>query len=207
MKSLVFMLVLGLAGSAQAAPKKKPKRAPAKKAKAEKTKFNNLHEKFLSLDVNADGFIDDGELFAYGKKLAATKRADGSKLDAAAADAARRKLEARFKRETSVDDKLSRAEYDAAESTAPEHAFRNETDADVRLAVDYVSCDTDSWQVKAGQAVSWRTGFCCVRAVRVQEKGKPALETSLLDTRADRLCDASKWSVRTSSGAAVLQAD
>lgn len=207
MKALVFMLALGLAAPAQAAPKKKQKHAAAKKTKAEKTKVYSLHEKFLSLDVNADGFIDDGELFAYGKKIAAAKRADGRKLDAADVSAARAKLEAEFQRDASGDEKVSRAEFDASESTAPEHSFQNATDADVRLAVDYISCDGDSWQVKAGQAVTWRSGFCCVSAIKVQEKGKPALDASILDARAAELCGASKWSVRTASGAAVLQPD
>ncbi|MEK7233041.1 MAG: hypothetical protein AAB268_04445 [Elusimicrobiota bacterium] len=49
-------------------------------------------------------------------------------------------------------------------ASAFSHSFSNETDHTVYFLVDYTACPSDSWDVKAGETITWRSGLCCIKA-------------------------------------------
>lgn len=56
----------------------------------------------------------------------------------------------------------------ASSAAAYSHSFTNRSPVTVRFWVNYAACSNDSWYVKPGQVITWRSGACCITDVNVQ---------------------------------------
>jgi hypothetical protein len=65
----------------------------------------------------------------------------------------------------------------ASSASAYSHSFTNRSPVTVRFWVNYTACSNDTWYVKPGQVITWRSGLCCISDVNVQ--GQRGTETSV----------------------------
>jgi hypothetical protein len=56
----------------------------------------------------------------------------------------------------------------AASASAYSHSFTNNSPVTVRFWVNYAACSNDTWYVKPGQVITWRSGLCCINDINVQ---------------------------------------
>lgn len=57
----------------------------------------------------------------------------------------------------------------ATNASAYSHSFVNRAGAPVRFWVNYIGCSNDTWTVKPGQTITWRSGLCCIKNVNAGE--------------------------------------
>ena len=50
----------------------------------------------------------------------------------------------------------------AANASAYSHSVVNKSKYTIRFWVNYKACSNDSWDLKPGQTVTWRSGACCI---------------------------------------------
>lgn len=48
-----------------------------------------------------------------------------------------------------------------ANASAYSHSFLNKSKYTVYFWMNYASCSNDSWTVKPGETITWRSGLCC----------------------------------------------
>lgn len=51
----------------------------------------------------------------------------------------------------------------AGSAQAYSHSFVNKSPVTVHFWVNYVMCSNDSWDVKPGETITWRSGMCCMK--------------------------------------------
>jgi len=60
----------------------------------------------------------------------------------------------------------------AGNASAYSHSVKNASKETIRFWVNYKACSNDSWILKPGQLVTWRSGWCCITTANAQLDGE-----------------------------------
>ena len=56
----------------------------------------------------------------------------------------------------------------ARDAAAYSHSAVNKSKYTIHFWVNYKACSNDSWDLKPGQTVTWRSGLCCISSINVK---------------------------------------
>jgi len=62
----------------------------------------------------------------------------------------------------------------AGSASAYSHSVKNIGQVTVRFWVNYKACSNDSWDIKPGQTITWRSGLCCITEAKAAMDGTGA---------------------------------
>jgi hypothetical protein len=57
-------------------------------------------------------------------------------------------------------------------AAAYSHSFTNQTNKTIRVWFNYAACSNDTFTVKPGEVVTWRSGLCCMTTANASIDGK-----------------------------------
>lgn len=54
----------------------------------------------------------------------------------------------------------------AGSASAYSHSVKNTGNVTVHFWINYKACSNDSWDIKPGETITWRSGWCCITEAR-----------------------------------------